>query len=460
MIVNGVWQEFLNIVRQEVGSRVVETWLKAVSIYEWDDSKKIVYIQSPNKFIKDWISKNYAKIFHDNLKRLFNVDEIEVRFLDIYSDESKDIKSKPPLPTSLIMPKSRSKVNILPARRVSGQLNDYYTFENFIVGPNNSMAFAAAQAVSERPGDVYNPLFIYGGSGLGKTHLLNAIGNKVKSEFKDFWVLYQPADTFVTEFITAIRFDKIHLFQEKYKEINVLLIDDIQFMANKDQTQETFFHIFNFLYESGKQLVFSSDVYPSDLQGMAQRLKSRFESGLIVDVKRPSFETRVAILKRKAEAQKVQVCEDVLTYIASKYVSSIRELEGALVRVIAYASLSGSQLTLELAKEVLFQASTSETPENIEVEALVEKIARKFGCSLSDLKSHKKTKELVLARQVVMFFMKKITQKSFRDIGMFLGKKDHTTVVHGYQKIVQMIDSDIEFSKKMNSIEEEIMSNL
>lgn len=303
-------------------------------------------------------------------------------------------------------------------------------------------------------------MFIYGGSGLGKTHLLNAIGNKVKSEFKDYWVLYQPADAFVTEFITAIRFDKIHLFQEKYKEIDLLLIDDIQFMANKDQTQETFFHIFNFLYESGKQLVFSSDVYPSDLQGMAQRLKSRFESGLIVDVKRPSFETRVAILKRKAEAQKAQVCEDVLSYIASKYVSSIRELEGALVRVIAYASLSGSELTLELAKEVLFQTSTGETPENIEVEALVEKIARKFGCSLSDLKSHKKTKELVLARQVVMFFMKKITQKSFRDIGMFLGKKDHTTVVHGYQKIVQMIDSDIEFSKKMSSIEEEIMSNL
>lgn len=468
MILDGIWKEFLNIVRQEAGSRVVETWLKAVSINHWDDAKKIIYIQTPNKFVKDWISKNYLKIFEDNLKRLFNVSEVTIKFLDIYSDTEKDIAAVETMGSLDVAPgkskssylakknyKSKQEISLLPARRISGFVNEYYTFDNFIVGPNNSMAYAAARAVAEKPGRLYNPLFIYGGSGLGKTHLLNAIGNAIKEWHKDLWVLYQPADHFVTEFINAIRFDKIHLFQEKYKTVDVLLVDDIQFMANKDQTQETFFHIFNFLYESGKQIVFSSDLYPSDIQGMAKRLKSRFESGFVTDVKKPSVETKVAILKKKAEAQHQVITDDVIFYVASRY-SSIRELEGALVRVIAYSNLSGETINLDLAKKILFKNQA--VSQNLSLDIIAGCVVKRYSCSLGDLKCNKKTKELSQIRQICMYLMKKLSDKSFRDIGDFLGKKDHTTVVHGFQKIDQLRDTDSELDIMLKGIEEDILS--
>lgn len=464
MVLESIWKEFLNIVRQEKGSRVVETWFKAVSIHHWDDAKKIMYIQAPNKFVKDWISNNYTKIFEENLQRLLHESDVSIQYIDTYPelksgelvelDEQEETSTKN---SAIVSHKNRFKnsVPILPARKINGFINDYYTFENFIVGPNNSMAYAAARAVAEKPGKLYNPLFIYGGSGLGKTHLLNAIGNAVREAHKDFWVLYQPADHFVNDFISAIRFDKIHLFQEKYKEVDLLLIDDIQFMANKDHTQETFFHIFNFLYESGKQIVFSSDVYPSDINGMAKRLKSRFESGLIADVKKPSLETKVAILKRKSEVQKQHVSDDVIFYIASKFNGSIRELDGALVRVIAYANLAGEQISLDLAKKVLFRTQTTRE-DFITLDLVAHAVCKKYSYSLEDLRSVKKTKELSMARQVAMYLMKNLTDRSLRDIGEFLCKKDHTTVLHGLHKIEQLREIDHDLDLMLKHIEEDI----
>ncbi|OGB83972.1 hypothetical protein A3F66_00440 [candidate division TM6 bacterium RIFCSPHIGHO2_12_FULL_32_22] len=457
MILEGIWKEFLNIIRQEVGSRVVETWLKAVVLYEWDDANKIAYIQSPNKFVKEWITNNYLELFQQHLKRLFNVDSISIKILDSNPDST--------LVTPSIVDKSQDKElaipdMIQPARlpmKKNSHINELYTFENFIVGANNSLAYAATKAISEKPGKLYNPLFIYGGFGLGKTHLLNAIGNAIKKNFKNLNVLYQPADRFVNEFISAIRFDKIHLFQEKYKIVDVLLVDDIQFMANKDQTQETFFHIFNFLYEAGKQIVFSSDIYPADLQGMAKRLKSRFESGLVADIKKPSIETKVAILKRKADLHDERLPDDVSYFIASKVSSSIRELEGALIRVIAFAHLTSQEINLELAKKVLFRIKTPKE-ENIDFELISKVVCRKYSFNLKDLRSTKKFKELSLARQVAMYLMKNLTDKSLRDICIFLDRKDHTTVSHGIKRIESICQKDDDFRLTVKQLEEEVLN--
>lgn len=465
MILESVWKEFLNIVRQEKGSRVVETWFKAVSINHWDAEKKVMYIQTPNRFVQDWISKHYTTVFEEQFQRLMHEPHVTIEYNQaevkegVLLEQSEEPQEKKAPHRPLTAYRNKQNVPILPARKLQGFINEYYTFDNFIVGPNNSMAYAACRAVAEKPGKLYNPLFIYGGSGLGKTHLLNAIGNAVKETHKDYWVLYQPADHFVNDFITAIRFDKIHLFQEKYKELDLLLIDDIQFMANKDHTQETFFHIFNFLYESGKQIVFSSDVYPSDIHGMAKRLKSRFESGLIADVKKPSLETKVAILKRKAEMQRQKVPDDVIFYIASKFNGSIRELDGALVRVIAYANLSGEPISLALAKEVLVRVQTAKE-DFVTLELVAEAVCRRYSYTIDDLRSTKKTKELSMARQVTMYLMKELTDKSLRDIGEFLCKKDHTTVLHGYQKIEQLREIDTDLDILLKNIEEDITNEL
>lgn len=454
MILDGIWKEFLNIIRQEVGSRVVETWLKAVVLYEWDDVNNIAYIQAPNKFVKEWISNNYIDLFNQHLKRLFNTETITIKILDSYPDSTKFVPSvvmdqKPNA-------KIKSSVNRIPAKRFS-HINELYTFENFIVGANNSLAYAATKAITEKPGTLYNPLFIYGGSGLGKTHLLNAIGNEIRKNFKDLNVLYQPADRFVNEFISAIRFDKIHLFQEKYKIVDVLLVDDIQFMANKDQTQETFFHIFNFLYEAGKQIVFSSDIYPADLQGMAKRLKSRFESGMVVDIQKPSIETKIAILKRKAELHQEQLPDDVSNFIASRVSSSVRELEGALIRVIAFAHLTNQNISLDLAKKVLFKIKKS-AEENVTFDSICSAVCEKYSFSLNDLRSSQKFKDVALARQVAMYLMKNLTNKSLRDICVFLERKDHTTVVHALKKIESMCEQDDDFKLQINHLEEQILN--
>ena len=457
MILDGIWKEFLNIIRQEAGSRVVETWLKAVVLYEWDDLNKIAYIQAPNKFVKDWISNNYISLFQLHLKRLFNVDNISVKILDSCPDVTKIVPSivdkseKDKISRNVITSKTR-----VPVKRIS-YINELYTFDNFIVGPNNSLAYAATKAITDKLGTLYNPLFIYGISGLGKTHLLNAIGNEIRKKIPNMNVLYQPADRFVNEFINAIRFDKIHLFQEKYKVIDVLLVDDIQFMANKDQTQETFFHIFNFLYEAGKQIVFSSDIYPSDLQGMAKRLKSRFESGLVVDIKKPSTETKIAILKRKAEFHNEHLPDDVNYFIASKISASVRELEGALIRVIAFAHLTNQPINLELAKKVLFRVKSS-SDNNVTLESVVKVICKKYSFSLKELRSDKKFKEISLARQIAMYLMKSTTDKSLKDIGLFLERKDHTTVTHAIKKIESICEINDEFNLTIQQLEEEILS--
>ncbi len=376
-----IWEEFLDIVRQEAGSRVVETWFKAVVLLRWDAAEQMVYLQAPNAFVCNWLETKYTLLIQTHLARLLHVQELKVTFR---------VGDKPEEPT--VMPKEvhLPVVSAMPMVPVSvpsvsnGYINKQYHFENFVVGPSNSLAYAAAQAISENPGIVYNPLFIYGWTGLGKTHLLHAIGNAIKQRNHKTAVLYQTADRFVNEFISAIRFDKVHKFKSKYQNIDVLLIDDIQFISNKEQTQEAFFHIFNTLYESHKQIVFSSDTFPQHMQGIAERLRSRLAWGLVADIHIPPLETKIVILKKKAHASNEILSDEVAHFIASRVVSNIRELEGALIRVIAFSALTKQPITLALAQKVL-DRTQEQQKRAVDFEKIITCILKYHNCSLDSL---------------------------------------------------------------------------
>lgn len=455
-MIRDIWQEFLTIAKEEVGSRVVETWFKAVSFHRWDPVEKVVYLQTANSFVQDWLRGNYILLIEHHLKRLLNVDELKV----ILSTASPAPKTE--LVSNEVSPKNEP-VPIKPAHKVLPSTdihrrrgNRLYVFDSFVVGPNNSLAYAAAHAVAEKPGLMYNPLFIYGGSGLGKTHLLHAIGNEMKARNKKAVTLYQTADRFVNEFINAIRFDKIHHFQAKYKNVDALLIDDIQFISNKEQTQEAFFHIFNTLYDAEKQIVFSSDLFPHDISGIAERLKYRLSWGLVVDMHVPTLETKIAILKKKAEINHEILPDDVAHFIASRVVSNVRELEGSLIRVMAFAALTKQAITLEVARRVLIRENEVKKNE-VGLERVVECVHKHYCYDLNALRSKNRNKELSFARHLAMFLMKKVTDKSLRDIGVFLGGRDHSTVMHALEKVESHRQTNSDFRHKLQRLEEEIV---
>jgi len=471
-VIQNIWQDFLKIVREEVGSRVVETWFKAVSLQRWDALHKEVHLQAPNTFVRNWIQQHYLSLFQIHLGRLLHVERPKVIFdstVPASEKKKKDIsknglekKESNMYKAAHLIPFNAIHANHALLKKSStykqnGYINQSYLFDTFVVGPNNSLACAAAHAITEKPGFLYNPMFIYGGSGLGKTHLLHAIGNGIKRNHKNMSILYQTADRFVNEFINAIRFNKIHQFQKKYKTIDVLLIDDIQFISNKEQTQEAFFHIFNSLYDSHKQIVFSSDTFPQNMGGIAERLRSRLAAGLVTDIHIPTLETKIAILKKKADLSNEVISNDVAHFVASQVVSNVRELEGALIRVIAFAHLTKQPISLELAKKVLIHTNKNEN-RMVKVEEIVKGIEKYYSYSLAQLRSKERSKNLVLARQVMMFLMKKLTNKSLRSIGDFLGGKDHSTVKYAISKVEKKAKDQADFQKKLHHIEQEIMN--
>lgn len=461
-MLNNIWENFLKIVKEEAGSRVVDTWFRAVFLHEWDSINKIVYLRVPNTFVKDWMSSNYTELINVHLSRLLNVEKLKVVLINggektgLVSSNNKTVErdtSATLVPAKVDYTKTSLEKHA--NHKKSCYINSSFHFENFVVGPNNSLAKAAAQAITDKPGVLYNPLFIYGGSGLGKTHLLHAVGNSIKKKNKNLSVLYQTADRFVNEFVSAIRFDKIDRFQVKYQNTDVLLIDDIQFISNKEQTQEAFFHIFNALYDSHKQIVFSSDTFPSNMTGLAERLKSRLACGLVTDIHTPSLETKVAILQKKAKLNNQDLSDEIAYFIASCVDSNIRELEGALIRVTAFSSLTNQPLSIELAKKVLSRSHEVKR-KIIELDDVSKEIQKYYDFSLVDLKSKKRIKDLSCARQTAMFLMKKLTNKSLRDIGMFFGGRDHSTVFHAIEKVEQMAGCDPELLETLNNMEKHI----
>lgn len=466
-----IWEDFLKIAREELSSRVVETWFKAVSITKWDSIEKTLYLQTPNAFVCNWLEKNYRVFFQTHLGRLLNVADLKVLFLTTLSKKN-DVS--PEQTNDLLVQEQRGKAPQLKTYRAAhmipygsrkntmdsklseryGYINKKYVFETFVVGPSNSLAYAAACAIAQKPGELYNPLFIYGGSGLGKTHLLHAIGNVIQANNAKALVLYQTADRFVNEFINAIRFDKIDRFQKKYQMVDVLLIDDIQFISNKDTTQEAFFHIFNSLYDAKKQIVFSSDTFPQNMNGIAERLRSRLASGMIADIHQPCIEVKMAILKRKAEVNGESLNDEVAHFLAANVTSNIRELEGALIRVIAFAQLTREPIDLALVKKV-FSHEEGLTKESIDFKAVIKAVTKHFPYSLDELRSENRHKELVLARQIAMYMMKKNTNSSLREIGAYLGDRNHTTVKHALEKIEHHINEDDALQRQISAIEKE-----
>ncbi|NOY40062.1 MAG: chromosomal replication initiator protein DnaA [Nitrospirae bacterium] len=432
-----LWDKCLRSIDEKVGGSVFELWFKPIKLKQIKDDHVVVEI--PNRFYKEWIEENYSEIIQ-NAFREQTGQELTVKY-KIAEKQDKEVK------------KFDAQINSRRrALRNKGVfLNPKYTFEEFIAGPSNQFAHAAAMKVTEAPGRAYNPLFIYGGVGLGKTHLINAIGNRVIDSMPNFRVLYVPSEQFTNEVVAAIRHDKMGELKDKYRNVDLLLLDDVQFIANKTQTQEEFFHTFNALYEQQKQIVISSDRSPRDISDITDRLKSRFTMGLIADIQLPSVETKMAILFKKAEYQRIQIPQDVAYWLAMKIKSNIRELEGCLIKLAAHSTLTGVPITLEMAKNVLKDfLHDDERPLTVEI---IQKIVADFyGIRFQELKTKKRTKEIALPRQIAMYLSREHTDLSLNDIGKNFGGKDHATVIYACRQIDKRKNADESFNRIIESL--------
>ncbi|MEC4686415.1 MAG: chromosomal replication initiator protein DnaA [Nitrospirota bacterium] len=432
-----IWDKCLKSIDEKVGGSVFELWFKPIKLKQIKDDYVVVEI--PNRFYKEWIEENYSEIIQ-NAFREQTGQELTVKY-KIAEKQDKEVKK--------FDARIDSRRRALRNRGVF--LNPKYTFEEFIAGPSNQFAHAAAMKVTEAPGRAYNPLFIYGGVGLGKTHLINAIGNRVIDSMPNFRVLYVPSEQFTNEVVAAIRHDKMGELKDKYRNVDLLLLDDVQFIANKTQTQEEFFHTFNALYEQQKQIVISSDRSPRDISDITDRLKSRFTMGLIADIQLPSVETKMAILFKKAEYQRIQIPQDVAYWLAMKIKSNIRELEGCLIKLAAHSTLTGVPITLDMAKDVLKDfLHDDERP--LTVEIIQKAVADFYGIRFQELKTKKRTKEIALPRQIAMYISREHTDLSLNDIGKNFGGKDHSTVIYACRQIDKRKNADESFNRIIESL--------
>ncbi|HWP45003.1 MAG TPA: chromosomal replication initiator protein DnaA [Blastocatellia bacterium] len=452
----------LTAISKRVNHQSFNTWFRPISFATKDDST--VYLKVPDEIFKDWITNNYFDVLEESLQEL-DLDGYKVNFLieeEKRSNGGNGHRPTDPVPrTSKAVALNSQEISsfgisrLMEVEPIELPLNPKYMFDTFVVGSCNQFAHAAALAVVDMPSKTYNPLYIYGGVGLGKTHLMHAIGHAIKARTQNIRLTYISSEKFMNELINAIRYDKTITFREKYRNIDVLLMDDIQFLAGKERTQEEFFHTFNALYDAQKQIVISSDCPPREIPTLEERLHSRFEWGLIADIQPPDLETKVAILKRKAEIEKIDLPDNVALFIASKIKSNIRELEGSLVRLVAYASLKGLPIGLDLAQEVLKNIIDEET-DGISLEFIQKTVASHYGLKVSDLKSKNNSRSIAVPRQVAMYLCKTLTRSSLPEIGREFGGKHHTTVLHSINKISQLYESDPVFHRLINSLIAEI----
>lgn len=440
-----VWQKVLMFIESSVGSENVETWFQPIRLEEMNGSKATIVV--PNRFFGDWLETKYRQVIVEALQSVQPVGEgkIDVEFVvsKQASSTSASVSEKEPSP----LPSSPNRI-----RRQAP--NPKYTFENFVVGASNQFAHAASLAVAEAPADRYNPLFICGGVGLGKTHLLHSIGNLVMGN-GDLRIAYVTTEQFTNEVINSIRHGKMEEFRRRYRNTDMLLIDDIQFLARKEQTQEEFFHTFNTLYEAQKQIVLSSDRFPKEMPSMEERLRSRFEWGLTADLQQPDVETRIAILRKKSEEEGIAIGDEIVQLLAESLKNNIRELEGALIRLGAYSTLTGRTISIEMAKNILPDL-LGRKRKIITMEDVQEVVARRFQMKVSELKSKRRTKTLVYPRQIAMFLSRELTDASFPEIGREFGGKDHTTIIHACRQIEKAVDKDHAVQTTINSLRDEI----
>jgi len=422
------WERAQQILQHNLNRQNYETWIKPLRPLSFTENALVLEV--PNKFFQEWLQEHYGKMLQEALVEATGVP-VHIRF---------SISSSPPL-----LVEEKKNYHPWTDDQIAVQLNPRFTFDNFVVGANNRFAHAAALAVAESPTQSYNPLFIYGGVGLGKTHLLHAIGQYIREHTSQMKVVYVSTEKFMNEMINSIRDDRTLAFRNKYRRIDVLLIDDIQFLAGKESTQEEFFHTFNALYEARRQVVVTSDSHPRGIPTLEERLRSRFEWGLITDIQPPDLETRMAILRKKAECDKLDFPDEVILFLATKIKSNIRELEGSLIRLSAYASFTGSEITIDLAKEVLKDILKEDESKVVSVDLIQKVVAQYFNLKPSDMKAKRRTDAIAFPRQIAMYLTRELTELSLPEIGEYFGGRDHTTVMYACEKIRKKVEDDENF---------------
>ena len=434
-----VWKQSLSKIETAIGKQSFDTWIRPAKLISLEE--KEVTISVPSRFFRDWVSDNFSDVIASSLSSVLGRRPVVKFVVEPRQAEGQlEISGEPTAPAP-------AQPTYVPPTF----LNPKYTFSNFVVGSSNQFAHAACKAVADMPARAYNPLFIYGGSGLGKTHLLHAIGHEAFKRERAARVCYISSERFINDLISSIQRDRMGEFRNRYRNMDVLLVDDIHYIAGKERTQEEFFHTFNTLHESHKQIVISADTFPKEIPGLEERLRSRFEWGLIADIQPPDLETKVAILNQKANEQKLNLPADVAHLIASRIKYNVRELEGCLLRISADSSITGRPIDVAMAEEVLDKIFASKE-KRITIEAIQRAVAKSFGIRLGELKSKKRVRSIALPRQVAMYIARNNTKASLPEIGRHFGGKDHTTVIHSYNKIDNLVKTDKELDRKITNI--------
>lgn len=443
--IGDLWSRVLSEIEKKISKPSFETWLKSTKAFSLkNDTLTII---APNEFARDWLESKYSSLIMDTVLEITGA-ELEIKFI-LPQNHIEEIEMN--------IPAVKEKVKYdEPVEFGQSMLNPKYTFDTFVIGSGNRFAHAASLAVAEAPAKAYNPLFIYGGVGLGKTHLMHAIGHYVLEHNPNAKVVYLSSEKFTNEFINSIRDNKAIEFRNKYRNVDVLLIDDIQFLAGKEQTQEEFFHTFNTLHEESKQIVISSDRPPKEIPTLEDRLRSRFEWGLITDITPPDLETRIAILRKKAKAEGLDIPNEVMLYIANQIDTNIRELEGALIRVVAYSSLINKDINASVAAEALKNLITSSKPKTLSIHDIQRTVGEFFNIKLEDFKAKKRTKSVAFPRQVAMYLSRELTDHSLPKIGEEFGGRDHTTVIHAHEKISKLVETDSQLQSQIKEINEKL----
>ncbi len=468
---SNLWDNVLRSIKTKLQGESFETWFNPIRFEEIDRERRLVRLRAPNQVVRDWVKSNYTNLIDQSFSELnlagYSVDWIVIEERALVAPPPPSALSRVIEPDAHDNPSGSvtqsfrsnpqgSAAAVATARQVASDpaLNSKYTFDNFVVGSCNQFAHAASIAVAEAPGKTYNPLYLYGGVGLGKTHLMHACGHAIKQRNPHLRVSYLSSERFMNELINSIRYDKTQGFREQYRSVDVLLIDDIQFMAGKERTQEEFFHTFNTLYEQQKQIVISSDCPPREIPTLEERLHSRFEWGLIADLEPPDLETKIAILKRKAEALGFVIPDDVALFIAGRVKNNVRELEGSLIRLVAISSLRGIPVSKDIAKDAIRNIASEEEPGVITIEQIQKVVAASYRLTTDQLVTKSNSRSVAFPRQIAMYLCKKFTKHSYPEIGRAFGGKHHTTVIHSCEKIKSLTASDAVFQKRLVNLSE------
>jgi len=456
-----VWNELLESLKNSVNRETFETWFLPIEFEGLDDATRTIRLRAPNHVLRDWVLSNYSSVLDRSLDDT-HLEEYSFQWTVPEAEARSTSQNRPVSHTQEAASNDRSIDGVHGSatavalsqkpKATDPALNSRYTFESFVVGSCNQFAHAASLAVAEAPGKTYNPLYLYGGVGLGKTHLMHACGHEIRQRNQHLKLCYISSEKFMNELINAIRYDKTQLFRERYRSVDVLLIDDVQFMAGKERTQEEFFHTFNALYEQQKQIVISSDCPPREIPTLEERLHSRFEWGLIADLEPPDLETKIAILKRKAELMGIILDDEIALFIASRVKKNVRELEGSLVRLIAISSLRGQPISRGLAQDAIRNIAVDEDPGIITIDHIQKAVASNYRITLSELVAKSNARQFSLPRQVAMYICKQLTKHSYPEIGRAFGGKHHTTVMHSVEKIEALISSDSLMRKRVRDI--------